>query len=72
MNRNESNRGRGREKRRPAGDLLRPSRATARKHTVTSHSSQGQNADHVLVKDRLQANLALDKSGVCFGRNAAV
>jgi ATP-dependent exoDNAse (exonuclease V) alpha subunit len=29
--------------------LRRPPQATARKHTVTSHSSQGQTADRVLV-----------------------
>jgi hypothetical protein len=43
MNRNKSNRGRGREKRRPAGDLRRPSQATARR--VRGHEPFQPGAD---------------------------
>ena len=66
MNRNESNRERGREKRRPARDSRQPSQATARRLRGTGHSSRGQTADRVLI----HADTELGAKGLLNNRMA--
>ena len=68
MNRNKSSRGERMEKRRPARDLRWPLQARQGGYAVTSHSSQGQTADRVLI----HANTELGSKDLLNNRTAYV